>query len=167
MAPTTSRFKLPIIVFGIISLLFSACSTPAETDTPASPTEVIQETPTSVPEVPTPLPTREAIPEGLIQVPVPDSAVQTAAELFNAERPPVDRIRLAREYMGVSDEELTPQIPEGTEFQVNDRSEFIFRKNLGHLQHQITSPYLYACAILAKMLTGGQVSMPPSRTTKT
>jgi hypothetical protein len=92
---------------------------------------VIQETPTSVPEVPTPLPTREAIPEGLIQVPVPDSAVQTAAELFNAERPPVDRIRLAREYMGVSDEELTPQIPEGTEFQVNDRSEFIFRKNLG------------------------------------
>jgi immune inhibitor A len=131
MAPTTSRLKLPIIIFGIISLLFSACSTPAETGTPTSPTEVIQETPTSVPEVPTPLPTREAIPEGLIQVPVPDSAVQTAAELFNAERPPVDRIQLAREYMGVSDEELTPQIPEGTDFQVNDRGEFIFRKNLG------------------------------------
>ena len=45
MAHTNTNIKLPIII-GIISLLFSACSSPAETETAASPTEAIQETTT-------------------------------------------------------------------------------------------------------------------------
>ena len=97
MALTNNKIKLPIII-GIISLLFSACSTPAETETAAAPTKAIQETATSVPEVPTPLPTREAIPDGLIKVAVPDSAVQTASELVAAERSPVDRFLLAKQF---------------------------------------------------------------------
>ena len=131
MALTNTKIKLPIIIIGIISLLFSACSAPAETETAATPTKAIQETATSVPEVPTPLPTREAIPEGLIKVTVPNSAVQTAFELVAAERSPVDRILLARQFEGLTDEELTAQISEGTDYQINDRVEFIIKKNLG------------------------------------
>ena len=101
MALTNMKFKFPVIIIGIISLLFSACSTPVETQTPASPTEAVQATPTSAPEVPTPAPTRETIPEGLIKVSVPDSALQTAEELMTAERPPVDRIQLGKRIQGV------------------------------------------------------------------
>lgn len=138
MAQTNSKNKLPIII-GIFSLLFSACSTPAEMETPASPTEAVQETPTSIPEVPTPIPTRKSIPDGLIQVPVPNSAVQTANDLLNAERIPLDRFKLAREIMGLPEEELITQFQDNPEFQLNDRIEFIYRENLG----AVTAPPIY------------------------
>ena len=131
MALTNMKFKFPVIIIGIFSLLFSACSTPAETETPASPTEAGQVTPTSVPEVPTPLPTQDAIPEGLIKVPVPETAVLTAADLMAAERPPVDRIQLAKQLEGMTDEDLVPQIPDDVSYQINDRIEFMIKKNLG------------------------------------
>jgi immune inhibitor A len=120
--------KLFLVMF---LLLLAACSTPSEIETPESPTEVVRETATSVPEEPTPMPTKEPIPEGLIQIPVPDSAVQTAAELMAAERPPVDRIRLAKELEGMTDAQLTTQIPEDLNYQVNDHIDFIINKNLG------------------------------------
>ncbi len=72
----------------IFLILIAACSTPSETGTPESPTEAVQETATTVPAEPTPVPTRETIPEGLIRVPVPASAEQTAADLYSAEHPP-------------------------------------------------------------------------------
>ena len=129
--------KLPVdflakkLYLTIFLILIAACSTPSETETPENPTEAVQETATSIPVEPTPLPTREPIPEGLIQISVPASAVQTAADLMAAERQPVDRIRLARELEGMTDAELTPQIPEEVNYQVNDRIDFIIRKNLG------------------------------------
>jgi immune inhibitor A len=131
MAFSYSKIKLPLIIIGVIVLLLSACSTPAETEAPAIPTEGVQETATQAPEQPTPQPTREAIPEGLIKVPVPESAVQTAIDLAEAERSPVDRIQIAKQFKGLSDEELVVQIPEGTEFQLNQRVDFLIKKNLG------------------------------------
>jgi immune inhibitor A len=122
---------LPRFLYLLVILsLITACSTPSETATPESPTETIRETPTTVPVEPTPQPTRQAIPEGLIQVPVPASAVQTAAELNAAEHPPVDRSRLAKELEGITDAELTEQTPAEANYQVNDRFEFFFNKNL-------------------------------------
>jgi hypothetical protein len=120
----------------LASVILASCSSPTETATPESQTteeewQATQElTPTSIVET-TPLPTQEAIPEGLIQIPVPASAEQTAADLMAAERPPVDRIRLAKELWGMTDAELTPQIPEDVNYQVNDRIEFIIRESFG------------------------------------
>jgi immune inhibitor A len=130
MVPTNWKVKLPIIIT-TFSLLLAACSTPAETEIPPTPTKEVPATATEAVEVPTAVPTQEAIPDGLIKVPVPDSAVQTAAELEAAERAPVDRIQLAKEFEGLSDDELIVQLPEGTEWQINQRSEFIIKKNLG------------------------------------
>jgi hypothetical protein len=126
LAFLSKKFYLTVFL-----ILIAACSTPSETETPESPTEVVQETATTVPAEPTPLPTREPIPEGLIQIPVPSSAVQTAEDLMAAEHPPVNRIRLAKELEGMTDAELMPQIPENENFQVNDRIEFIIKKNPG------------------------------------
>jgi hypothetical protein len=129
-------YKLPVaflskkLYLTIFLILIAACSTPSETETPESPTEAVQETETTVPAEPTPLPTREPIPEGLIQIPVPASAEQTAEELIAAERMPVDRIRLAKELEGMTDEELTPQTLQDVSYQVNDRTEFFINKNL-------------------------------------
>jgi hypothetical protein len=131
MAFTSRKIKLPVIITLIISIFISACSTPAETETAASPTQAVQETPTSVPEEPTPLPAPESIPDGLIEVPVPASAIKTAEDLNLAEHPPIDRIRLAKEIEGMTNAELTPQIPKDVKFQVNDRIEFIIKKNPG------------------------------------
>ena len=131
MTAAKSMLKLPLITIIFMSIVISACTAPTSTEKPATPTGMILETPTASLEVARPLPTREAIPEGLIQIPVPDSAVLTAANLSNAERPPLDRIQLAKEFMGLTEEELIPQIPQETKYQLHDRIEFIFRKNLG------------------------------------
>ncbi|MFL7891410.1 MAG: hypothetical protein AB8I56_05045 [Anaerolineales bacterium] len=129
MAFTRSKYLMAVI-FAVTILLLAACSSPAETETAESPTKAVEETATSIPAEPTLLPTREAVPEGLIQIPVPDSAVQTAADLQKAEHLPVDRIQLAKEFKGLTDAELTVQIPEDAGYQVNDRTEFIYKKNI-------------------------------------
>lgn len=131
MAFTRSKHFFAALIFAITITPLAACSSPAETETAESPAEAIKESATSIPDEPTPLPTRAAVPEGLIRIPVPDSAVQTATELANVERTPVDRIRLAREFKGLPDEELVIQIPQPVNFSVNDRIEFIINKNLG------------------------------------
>ena len=115
----------------VFLVLIAACSTPSETETPESPTQEIKNTATAVPPEPTPLPTKVQIPDGIIKIPVPDSAIQTAEDLMTAEHPPVDRIRLAIEIEGMTNEELIPQIPEDSDLQVNDRIEFIIKKNPG------------------------------------
>lgn len=115
----------------LITILFVGCSSPTETTTPESPTQVLQEKTSTIPATPELLPTREPIPEGLIQIPVPASAIQTAADLMAAEYPPVDRIRLAKELEGMTDADLTPQIPEEVGYQLNDQTGFIINRNLG------------------------------------
>jgi immune inhibitor A len=124
---------LPKPMFALVVLvLVAACSTPSETETPQSPTQEIQATAvaTALPAEPTPLPTREPVPEGLIQLPVFASAEQTAQELFSAEAPPRDRFRLAQELLGMSPEELAPDLPLNPEYEVDDRLEFMIDKTL-------------------------------------
>jgi hypothetical protein len=111
-------------------VMIAACSTPVETDTPEIPTTAVQETATSLPPEPTPLPTREPIPEGLIQIPAPSSAVQTAADLSSAEHPPIDRYRLAQELEGLTPAQMTPDVPLNREYQVNERDNFIINRDL-------------------------------------
>lgn len=122
-----------ILVFAL--LVIAGCSTSSETQTQESPTaetaSEVQETVTAQPGEATPLPTREPIPSGLVQILVPAIAEQTAADLLNAEHLPVDRYKLAKELKGLTDEELIPDIPSEVEYQVNDRSDFIVNENLG------------------------------------
>jgi len=128
--------SFPIKIFAtIFVILIVGCSSAEESETPESPTAesvspVTQETAPPLPPVPSPLPAKEPIPEGLVQIPVPASAEQTAAELLKAEHPPVDRYRLAKEFKGLTDEELKPVLLSEVEYQINDRSEFIVNKNL-------------------------------------
>lgn len=128
--------KLPVAILSkklyltIFLILIAACSTPSETDTPESPTEAVQETATPVPAEPTPLPTREPIPEVLIRIPVPASAEQTAANLLAAEHPPLDRYRLAQELKGMTRAQLAPDVPLDPEYQVDDRLDFMINKDL-------------------------------------
>lgn len=77
-----------------------------------------------------PVTVQETLPTGLIQVPVPASAVDTARALREAEHPPVDYNRLSVQIMGVDPEMAVSQVSEGTNWQVNDRVDFFINKNL-------------------------------------
>jgi hypothetical protein len=127
-APAVLWSKKPCLA--IFMMLIVACSTPSEVETPGSPTKVVQDTVTSVPAESTALPPQEPIPEGLIRIPVPASAEQTAAELNSAEHPPFDRYRLAKELRGLTQAEIVPDVPLNPDYQVNDRIEFMINKNL-------------------------------------
>jgi len=109
-------------------MMMAGCSMLSETKTPESPTQVTPATAQTPLTSPSALPAVEPLPDGLVQIPVPASAEGTTAALMDAEHPPVDRYRLARELMGLSPEELTAQIPEGVVLQVNDRDSFIISK---------------------------------------
>ena len=118
-------------LFALISLLVMiACSRsepPVQTETP-NPVSSGEPAPSAtVP--PTPAPTAIPIPLGLIQVPVPDSAVQTAAEIWAAERPPHDYYRAAVQLLGLPADDLIPA--PAVELVVNDRSNFYYNANLG------------------------------------
>jgi hypothetical protein len=77
-----------------------------------------------------PLPTWQPVPYGLIQIPDTGAANQTAADLNAADRPAVDRYRLAQELKGMTPERLAPEIPNKNEYQINDRLDFIVNKDL-------------------------------------
>lgn len=131
----TMSFPVKLITTLSIMLIVG-CSSPEETRMPEKPTAetvspVTQETAPTTPADASSIPTREPIPKGLVQIPVPVSAEQTAEDLLNAEHPPMDRYKLARELKGLTDEEMVPDIPGDVEYQVNDRSEFIVNENLG------------------------------------
>ena len=108
----------------IFLILIAACSTPSETETPESPTEAVQETATPLPAEPTPLPTQEPFPDGLVQVPIPDSARDTASRLIDAEHPARDDYRLAKELLGMQPDELIAEVPDPDAYEVNNSERF-------------------------------------------
>jgi len=77
-----------------------------------------------------PVPTWQPVPHGLIRIPVTGAAKQTAADLNAADRPAVDRYRLAQELKGMTPEQLAPEIPNENKYQINDRLDFIVNKDL-------------------------------------
>lgn len=125
----TYRRSTKNVILTISLILFAACSTPIEEETSISPTEVDQATATFVPIESTIPPPQDQLPEGLIRLPVPASAMQTVAELNSAAHPPYDRYRLAKELRGLTQAEMVPDVPLNPEYQVNDLTEFIINKN--------------------------------------
>ncbi|MGB3702331.1 MAG: hypothetical protein WA997_13770 [Anaerolineales bacterium] len=124
MVRTNLRLSLAVATFGLLIILLAACSTPAETETVESPTQIVQETATEVPSQPTPLPQQEPFPDGLVQIPVPDKAFETASRLRDAEHPVRDDYRLVQELLGMQPEELIPEVPDASEYEVNDTERF-------------------------------------------
>lgn len=110
-------------------MMMAGCSMLSETKTPEAPTQISPATVQTPLESPSAVPAVEPLPDGLVQVSDPTSAEGTAAALMDAEHPPVDRYRLARELQGFSPEQLTAQIPEDVVLQVNDRDSFVIRKH--------------------------------------
>jgi immune inhibitor A len=130
MKTNTSKFTNLNFILALLLLLLSSCSRePSPAPIVPTSTEISTATETSLPEPttapsPSPQPTREPIPMDLVHIPVPASAYETAAALFAAEHPSVDYYRIARELLGASPEELTPETPADLDWQVNDRTNF-------------------------------------------
>jgi immune inhibitor A len=74
-------------------------------------------------------PTSEPLPLGLIRAPVDQAASQTAADLFAAQRDPVDYYRLAVELKGMDPEQLVPE-GNSNDYKINDRTNFFINTNL-------------------------------------
>jgi len=128
--------RLNILVMLLLSLLASCSREPTNTPTPVSPTStaVILPTDTDTPEPttttipsPSPQPTREPMPDGLVQLPVPDSVNETVAALMEAEFPVADRYRLAAELLRMDPNLFVPEVPSETNWQVGDRADFYVR----------------------------------------
>ena len=120
----------------LIAILFiSGCSfsnrMQALNEPTAKPISQATQEPTPTAEIgPTPLPTQLSIPQGLVRIPVPGVARQTASDLNSAERPAMDRNRLAQELRGVTSEQLVPNLPAEIPYEINHRLEFIVDKDL-------------------------------------
>ncbi len=130
-----SRISFWVRAFIPISIIFiSSCSYVDRMQVLNEPTanpvsQITQVSPTETSK-PTPLPSRLPIPTGLIRIPVTGSAQQTAADLNSAQRPAVDRYRLAQELKGMTSDQLIADIPEDTAYQISDRLDFMVDKDL-------------------------------------
>jgi hypothetical protein len=113
----------------VLFVLFApaACARSQPGTATETPEAASTDEPTAAPE-PTRTATAEPIPVGLIRIPVPESAGQTAQDLLTAERPPHDYYRAAVQLLNVPLADLTP-IPAG-EMAVNDRANFYYNSNL-------------------------------------
>ncbi len=80
---------------------------------------------------PSPAPEATSLPSGLIQVPVPDFALETAGFLDLAAYPPHDYYRAAVEILGMSPDELVPDLSSAPALVVNARQNFFYNANLG------------------------------------
>lgn len=113
----------------VVVLLLSACGSESDSTSPEpivlSPTE----TPVSSPEPEIPS-DREAIPLGLIQVAVPESAEQTLAALQSAEHRPRDYYRLAVQLGGLDPAALSVASDDWQTLALNDREEFVINADL-------------------------------------
>lgn len=109
----------------LVALLLSACSGGG----PASeePTEAAG--PTEENAAPSPEPTAEPSATSLPELPESTLAEQTYAALLAAEHPVLDKVRLASEFFGVSQDDLTPQLPESYSA-INDRTNFYYNSDL-------------------------------------
>lgn len=122
----------------VISALTAACSNqppPPDLSSPTLPAPTLSSSAST-----SSAPTSSASPEAstaspdetsgrLLNVPVPDSAYETAAALLAAERPPHDRIRLAQQINGITPALLTPEA-RPAQFNVGDQTEFFFNADL-------------------------------------
>lgn len=125
MTFTKSRAGLTIVVFSLLIIFFAACSTAAETESiEKTSTPVPQATSTEAPPTPTPLPQLEPFPDGLVQMPVPDKALDTASQLIAAAHPARDDFRLVQELLGMQPDELVAEVPDPNEYEVNDTERF-------------------------------------------
>ena len=122
---TKSSTPLMVAIFIALTLMLAACSSPAETETPQSSTPTVtQETATEAPPEPTALPQQEPFPDGLVQIPVPGKALDTAAKLKEADHVARDDFRLVQELLGMQPEELVADVPDPDEYEVNDVEKF-------------------------------------------
>ncbi|HUF38957.1 MAG TPA: hypothetical protein VMN57_10570 [Anaerolineales bacterium] len=117
-----------LLAFTVLILL-AACSRsqPGTATATTGPTGTAEPPPATDP-LPTPTATSFPIPTGLIQIPVPDSARQTAVDLLAADRPPHDFYRAAVQLLGIPVDDLTPTLP--AEARVDDRMNFHYNANL-------------------------------------
>lgn len=114
-----------------------------------------QPTPTTLPSPTPPLSSPENSPEAtttvtgdttspaisgdnLLNVPVPESAHETAAALLAAARPPHDRLRLAQQIRGLTPEQLTPKARQPN-LAVGDQTEFFINSDLAGEYQSITA----------------------------
>jgi hypothetical protein len=119
----------------LLLLLAYGCSGDV-TDSPSPPTATSPPPPTETLE-PSPVPTAEPIPmEELF--PLHDLAVQTAAELLAADRIPRDEYRLAKQFKGLTQEEMIPEIESVEELEINDRIDFYILLNPGTNEYKST-----------------------------
>lgn len=111
------------------ALLLAACSGGENPPASPEPDTVTSEAPaptaTSLP------PTPVALPLGVIQVPVPAFAFETADFLTTAAHPPHDYYRAAIQLLGMTSEELVPVFESTRPLAVNDRANFFYNTNLG------------------------------------
>ena len=136
MPPSRTNILSPgkvLLLFGWI-MLFGCGPAAAPTALPEPPTTTPQES-SDAPAVtpagsPLPAPSVETLPTGLIQVPVPAFAFETAEDLWQAEHLPADYHRLAVQIQGIDPGLVVSQVGEGTDWQVNDRADFFINKNL-------------------------------------
>lgn len=93
------------------------------------PTQVLEETPTLHPTEPASEVVLDPIPSRVIRDPVTEAARQTAADLWSADRIPVNHYLLALEVRGMTDQNLEPELPQ-TDLEIGDRTELIINYDL-------------------------------------
>jgi len=111
----------------LILLILGGCASPE--NTPTEPAASTEPAPTLEPTEP-PDSAVEPVPTGLIRLPVPESAVETAAALMGAEYPHQDYYRLAVQLQGFSADELVAATPNLPEPQVGERANFFVNATL-------------------------------------
>lgn len=121
LSKVVSRKSILGILFVI---LITACSTPTETETAESPTAVIQETETATPLEPTSLPEKEPLPDGLVQLAVPETARETATRLREASHPERDDFRLAEELLGMQPDQFAAEVTDPDLYEMNYSEKF-------------------------------------------
>lgn len=111
-------------------LLFSVSCSRTEEPTPTEPAPTkIEQTPVSTTEIQvTSTATTAPLPTGLIRIPVPDEARQTANDLMTAAHLQNDYYRLAEELQGIDPMSLTPQVV--GDYKINDRRNFYIIENI-------------------------------------
>ena len=118
------------ILATLIIMLIAGCSSPTETTTPESSTQISPEKTATIPATPLLLPTREPLPDGLVKVAMPAVAEEAASELKNAQHPARDDYRLALELLGLQPAQLTPEVPDPSTYKVGDPASFYIKGNL-------------------------------------
>ena len=117
------------LITSVLLILIAGCSTAEPMLTPELEDENIEPTNT--------LPAKEALspspvgemPEVEIDIPAAILAEQTAEELLSAKHLPRDRYREAKEILGLSETQLTLEIPDIGSLEVNDRNTFTISRN--------------------------------------